>query len=367
MKSKIGTLLILLFLFMHARSQHPIDTILPVRGFCIAAPMPDDLDEFIQFIDHSLVPSLVNVLILRIDYNYQYKTHPELQDKVALSSEQVTRLVDAAKRNGIRLIPQINLLGHQSWAETTHNLLRVYPEFDETPHVLMPERYKWPNRDSLYCKSYCPLHPEVHEIVFDLVDEIVEIFEADAFHAGLDEVFYIGDDKCPRCAGKNKAELFAGEVTLIRDHLKQQNCELWMWGDRLLDGRTTGLGMWEASMNNTHEAIDRIPKDIMICDWHYERAEPTASYFALKGFNVLTCPWNKAEVAEKQLEQTLFNRSYSNPELTARYQGMVQTIWSSAANFIEQYNEEMNEESEIESGPANCFIQLFERICSLQQ
>jgi len=28
-----------------------------------------------------------------------------------------------------------------------------------------------------------------------LVDEIVTVFEADDFHAGMDEVFYIGDEQ----------------------------------------------------------------------------------------------------------------------------------------------------------------------------
>ena len=50
------------------------------------------------------------------------------------------------------------------------------------------------------------------------------------------------------------------------------------------DGKTTGIGMWEASMNNTHRAVDLIPKDVVIADWHYERADPTAPYFAVKGF-----------------------------------------------------------------------------------
>ncbi len=130
-----------------------------------------------------------------------------------------------------------------------NNLLRVYPEFDETPGVKMPEKYQWPNPDGLYCKSYCPLHPELHPIVFALVDEICEVFESDAFHAGMDEVFCIGDEKCPRCAGRDKAELFAGEVNLICNHVALKNRRLWIWGDRLIDGKTTGMGMWEASMN----------------------------------------------------------------------------------------------------------------------
>ena len=108
----------------------------------------------------------------------------------------------------------------------------------------MPEKYQWPNPDGLYCKSYCPLHPKLHPIVFPLVDEICEVFESDAFHAGIDEVFYIGDEKCPRCAERDKAELFAGEVNLIRNHLALKNHRLWICGDRLIDGKTTGMGMW---------------------------------------------------------------------------------------------------------------------------
>jgi hypothetical protein len=68
----------------------------------------------------------------------------------------------------------------------------------------------------------------VHDVVFDVIYEIVEVFETNAFHAGMDEVFYLGDDKCPRCSGRDKAELFAGEVTKISNHLKQNGKELWI-------------------------------------------------------------------------------------------------------------------------------------------
>lgn len=119
--------------------------------------------------------------------------------------------------NHIKIIPLIDLLGHQSWDTHPGNLLKTHPEFDETPWVKFPEKYKWPNEDRLYCKSYCPLHPGVHDVVFPLVDEVCDAFEAEAFHAGMDEVFYIGEDKCPRCGGKDKSELFAGELKKIRD------------------------------------------------------------------------------------------------------------------------------------------------------
>ena len=327
----------ILFLHTVVSAQSGLDNLLPVRGFSIAAPKPNEVDRFIKFINEELATKGINVILLRVDYNYQYESYPQLRDSIALSKADVKKLVDACAKKKIRLIPQINLLGHQSWAEKTVGLLRKFPEFDETPHVKMPEKYVWPNQDGLYCKSYCPLHPDVHKVVFALVDEICDAFQSDAFHAGMDEVFYIGDEKCPRCNGHDKAELFAGEVRTIRDHLAIKKRELWIWGDRLLDGKATGMGMWEASMNNTHRAVDIIPKDVVICDWHYERPDQTAVYFAMKGFRVLTCPWRIPEVTSAQVEDMVRFRKYATNGMKDKYYGMMQTVWMGCGTFMDGY------------------------------
>src|ERR1700760_3447043 len=177
----------------HLLAQQTIDSTYQVRGFIIAAPKPSGLDDFVKFINEELAPRKVNTLVLRVDFNYQYKRHPELRDSAALSKGEVKKILEACKKNNIDVIPQLNLLGHQSWAAKNNKLLAVYPDFDETPWVKMPApaECKWPNADNLYCRSYCPLHPGVHKIVFDLVDEAMEVFEANAFHAGMDEVFYL--------------------------------------------------------------------------------------------------------------------------------------------------------------------------------
>jgi hypothetical protein len=354
-------LLSLAVLPLSSVADEALDRLFPVRGLSIAAPSSSQVERFTGFMREVLAVRGVNTLILRVDYNFEYDSHPELRDRNALSRADVKALVKAGRAHGIRLIPQINLLGHQSWASRVGNLLRVYPEFDETPWVEMPEKHAWPNADGLYCKSYCPLHPEVHDVVFALVDELCDAFEADAFHAGMDEVFYIGSDKCPRCSGKNKAELFAGEVRLIRDHLAAKNRQLWIWGDRLLDGKATGLGEWEASTNDTHPAIDMIPKDVVICDWHYERAEPTAAYFALKGFNVVTCPWKNPDAAAQQVNDMVRLRTQANPSVQARALGMVQTVWSGANSFLDSYERYVAVEpakGEVKSEAA-CFIRAF--------
>jgi len=364
-KQLIKTILLVLVIGSPYRifAQEKIDNLLPVRGFCIAAPRPDGVDEFIKFINEELAPRRVNTLILRVDFNYDFKSHPELSDSGSLKKAHVKKLVKACKDNNISIIPQINLLGHQSWASRTGNLLSVYPHFDETPQVKMPEKYVWPNADKLYCKSYCPLHPEVHDIVFALVDEICEVFEADAFHAGMDEVFYIGESQCPRCSGRDKAELFAGEVTLIRNHLSQNGRSLWIWGDRLIDGKTTGLGEWEASLNNTYRAIDMIPKDVMICDWHYERPDQTAVYFAMKGFDVVTCPWRNPGNAVIQVNDMVRFRNSSTKAMKPRFSGMVQTVWSGAGQFLDNYYGIRPDTAK--NNPVNCFRSLYDEIGKL--
>ncbi|MBL0740432.1 family 20 glycosylhydrolase [Chryseolinea lacunae] len=355
------TILALLMLLanLHTVAQKPLATF-PTRGFCIAAPKAANVDAFVKFINEELAPRQVNVLILRVDFNYQFEQHPELRDSAALSKADVKKLVKASKDHGIRLIPQINLLGHQSWAGTVYNLLRVYPQFDETPHVKMPAKYAWPNADGLYCKSYCPLHPDVHAVVFSMMDEICDAFESTAFHAGMDEVFYLGDDKCPRCGGRDKAELYAGEVRTLRDHLHEKNRELWIWGDRLLEGKITGLGMWEASHNNTHRAIDLIPKDVMICDWHYERPDKTAVIFANKGFKVATCPWRNTTVGAAQVADMAAFRRDATPEVKENYQGIIQTVWSDAESFLKGYYAKKDDaKANAENTPWNCFRTLF--------
>src|SRR6476659_7603070 len=335
---KIFLVSVLLFTILDfSFAQQNLDSLLPVRGFCIGAPKPQEVDRFVKFINEELAPRKVNTLVLRVDYNYQYETHPELREDTALSKDDIKKMVNACKSHNIHLIPQINLLGHQSWESKLDKLLSVYPQFDETPYVKMPEKYVWPNADNLYCKSYCPLHPDVHKVLFDVIDEICDVFETNAFHAGMDEVFYLGDDKCQRCGGRDKAELFAGEVRTLRNHLAQKNRELWIWGDRLIDGKTTGLGMWEASYNNTYRAIDMIPKDVIICDWHYERADKTPVYFAMKGLNVITCPWQNTSLAVIQTEDMVNFRTQSSKEMQPHFYGMMQTVWSEAGQFLDGF------------------------------
>ena len=328
---------------------------LPIRGLHVSAPKPEDMPLMMRLIE-ALPKEGVNTLVIEFDYQYQFTRRPEVAGPGALSRENVQAIAEACRKAGIKLIPQINLLGHQSWGKVNGALLQAHPEFDETEGL-------YPDNQGIYCRSYCPLHPKVHEVVFDLIDELMEATGADTFHAGMDEVFFLGEDGCPRCKGKDKAELFAGEVKTIHDHLAASGRKMWMWGDRLLDGQSTGFGKWEASQNGTQAAIRMIPKDIVLCDWHYDRALPTAAYFAIEGFPVVTSPWRKADVAMSELDQIETVRGQATPEVGERLQGILATSWTPFVAFAKAYFGEPLAESTINGvESAASFKALFRQI-----
>lgn len=332
---------------------------LPVRGIHLAAPMPDDMPLAIRFIEEALPKEGVNLLILEFNYRYQFAKHPELVDEGALTPAQVRQLAESCRKANVRLIPMINLLGHQSWAKTTLGLLRAHPEFDETPGRAL-------NNEGIYCRSYCPRHPQIHALLFDLIDELMEATGADAFHAGMDEVFLLGEQECERCRGRNKAELFADEVKTLHDHLTGKGKELWIWGDRLIDGTLTGIGKWEASENQTAPALQLIPKDVVISDWHYEAPHPTATHFALSGFRVVSSPWRKSSVALGQLGQIRDARAHSTRAVAERMLGVLQTTWVGFGPFVRAYFKEGDAPKQGVPETVECFRELFAELRTMK-
>ncbi|MCX7765691.1 MAG: family 20 glycosylhydrolase [Candidatus Sumerlaeia bacterium] len=287
------------------------------RAVHLFAPWHNEMPMFKRVITEVLAPLGVNVLIIEVNYKYAFKSHPELREPGDnLTEEDARELAELCRQHSIRLIPEFNCLGHQSWDKTTFPLLKKYPELDETPDV--PSDNK-----GIYCRSWCPLHPKTNEIVFPLLAEIAEAFQADAFHIGMDEVFLIASEQCPRCRGKDPAELFAKTVNDLYKFLgEEKKLTLLMWGDRLLNAKEMNYSEWEASLNKTERAIDMIPKDIIICDWHYGKKDEYLSvpYFQQKGFRVLPASW-------KELDATLALINYSQQHKTDKMLGHLFTTW----------------------------------------
>ena len=285
------------------------------------SPGHDGLPLLKRAVEEKLAPMGVNVLIMEVNYNFAFSSHPELCASAKRADRGRRRdLAATCRRHGIRLIPMFNSLGHQSWARTTFPLLTKHPEFDESPDV---------NKDNqgIYCRSWCPLHPDVNKVVFALIDELIDAFGADAFHVGMDEVFIVAHPGCSRCKGKDPAELFARSVNDLYRHIAgERKLTMLMWADRLLDDKKLGYGKWEASANGTAGAVDNIPKEIILCDWHYETRKdgyPSVAYLQEKGFRVLPSSWRNKDAALAMLRE-------ARAKATPRMIGHICTTWTSA-------------------------------------
>jgi len=269
----------------------------------------------------------INVIILEVDYNFDFKSHPELRRGTnPITRAGARRFAALCKKLNIRLIPEFQSLGHQSWKAETFPLLTVYPKFDLTPGA-------FPNNEGIYCREWDLTNPEVWRVVFSLIDELIDAFHADAVHVGMDEVFLLGSEQSPATKGQDPAALFARAVNELHKHLvRQRKVEMLMWGDRLINGQKYEMGEWEASKNGTAAAVDMIPKDIIVCPWHYEVKEsyPSIPMLLEKGFRVLPAGWKNVDASKALIA---YSQKNGGPKLL----GHMFTTWGVKKEELMQF------------------------------
>lgn len=312
------------------------------KGIVLTAPQPynNELSDVADFIEKVLAPSGVNMIVLQTRYRYRFQRHPECVGWDPLSREDVKFLLDVCRRNNIKLVPKMNLLSHQSGIPNTPTdgilhgissgrtdfpdaLIRAYPMFSEP----------YGDMEYVYSKHLCMSHPLLPTILFELIDEMLDAFEADTMHIGCDEVFLMG--KCDRCKDKPVDQLFADYINMIADHLRERGVKTMMWSDRLLHtDLSDGRDFCEYSANGTSPAIDLVAKDIICCDWHYENYKngvyPSVDTFAEHGLHMMVSPWRYLENGRAFLD-------YAVAHDQGHIEGYLQTTWCSSGELARYY------------------------------
>lgn len=264
-------------------------------GFHTLLGRHESVGALIRLIEEGLAPLGFNTLVLEM--RYQFRCFPQYAAGT-VTFEDAGRVADVCQAKGIRLVPLLPCLGHQSMGPRgkPFPLYRDHPEFLECRNV--PEDAEWPD---FMGHSWCASNDGVYAYIFPMIDEMAEACRADTVHVGLDEVFEIG--VCPQCRDKTPEALFAGTVKKLHDHLSAKGLDMMMWGDRLLNAVEMGYSMWEADRFGTYPAIDReedIARDIIVCDWHYEwhsAGYPSVEHLMRKGFFTVPSVWRNAENA----------------------------------------------------------------------
>ena len=227
-----------------------------------------------------------NYAVLEFWGTFPFEKRPELYwDEFHATKEEVVKLVKLGKELGVELIPQLNVFGHAPAARVSvgkHVVLDRYPEYAP---LFEPDGWTW--RVS---------NPEARALLTECALELYETFDKPRyFHLGCDEAYSAATGFETRRGGAY-VDALADWLVHFRDTLAERNCRVMMWHDMLIEskdfsGYTVGGGP------KTRGLIDRLPKDVVICDWQYgapkkDETWPTTTFFQEeKGFDVLVCPW----------------------------------------------------------------------------
>lgn len=237
-----------------------------------------------------LSPMKINYVILQMD-KYDWQSHPEITDPDNhVSAPDIKKLVAYARSYGITYVPLVMSLGHMEWI------------FRGGHHLDIAE-------DPAKPYAYCPLNPKSYELMYDLFDEAYELFgRPGLFHIGHDEFDMIGQFPAhEQCMKLGKEELYFRDTLRLVAHLRKMGARTMMWGDIL---QKTGF----------REHMNRLPKDVIIVDWHYGPKEdyPSVDFFRKEGHEVIGGAW--------YLPENIYYFSKYASEHGAM--GMMQTTWS---------------------------------------
>jgi len=156
-----------------------------------------------------------------------------------VTKTQAKEVADLCRANHIRVIPCLNCLGINRGEADGRGCWTQHPELDEKPG-------KYPNNEGIYCRSWCPLHPETNKIVFPMIDELIDAFFSRCVSRGDGRGVIMASEDCPRCKGKDPVNCSAKQVNDLHAHLvKERNVEM-LCGGSAAGAKSLGYSKWEA-------------------------------------------------------------------------------------------------------------------------
>lgn len=272
----------------------------PMRGFHLGLPPREELPFFRRFLRYVLIPLRYNQVFLEFAGGMRFDRHPEISEAwlkgnraaregkqpafphgsmnaggELLEKDEVRALAEDVREMGLELIPEVQSLSHVQYITWAHPEIA---EREEGAHAVSDTRAEDARPADFYAHCYCPSNPESLRIIFDIIDEIVEVTRPARFvHMGHDEVYQIG--VCPVCKGQDPARLYARHVTRVHDYLAKKGLKMMIWADMLQP----------TERYLTYPAREMIPKDILLLDfiWYFHFDLDMEDHLLPYGFSVL--------------------------------------------------------------------------------
>ena len=234
-----------------------------------------------------------------------------------LTQDECQLIVGWCRERGIEIIPECPTLSHADY------ICMAYPELAERQNDPYPD-------------VYCPSNPKSYEIVFDILDEVIEVFKPRAINIGHDEFYTVGI--CKRCQGKDPSAVYADDVKKIKDYLRERGIGTLMWAEKLLKARYNysgfKVGGWydECDCNGVRFQVpdmwrcaDLLPKDITYIHWYWEFGEHLDDEFHARelpvifgNFSGLRCQNYRVRIGRGVKGAAVSNWGSFNPEYMQR-------------------------------------------------
>jgi hypothetical protein len=237
---------------------------LKVRGISddISRGQVSRMDNFKRIIDH-IARYKMNTYMPYMEDVLQLESFPTIGvGRGALSRDEVKEIIEYAEKNFIEVVPIFQTLGHYENILSQDEFLE-YAEF--------------PGAASLNVSS-----EKTYEFLETMLKEVFEMFPSKYFHMGADESWDVGLGATKERAEETSlAEVHVQHYIRVHEICKKYGKEVLMYGDVIL---------------NHPEILEKLPKDIIVVDWHYHVSDyyPSAKTFEEAGHQFYVSPavWN---------------------------------------------------------------------------
>ena len=255
------------------------------------------------------------------------------------TKDEIRDVVAYAKSLCIDTIPEIDLPGH------TSALLASIPEM-----VCGNKKVEIKKTAGVFQDIICAGKEKNYEIIFDILDEVCELFPYEYFHIGGDEAPKKQWKECPECQAKIKAEGLANEeelqgyfVNRISEYLRSKGKKVVSWnesvnGGNLNDQATIQFWLDREKRYEKYPHLDVIVSDFFAyyMDYPYEMTPLKKTYcydekIAKKVIGVETPVWTEYIPDFKRMLYLCF----------PRYIAVAQTAWCENKPSYERFESDL--------------------------
>jgi hypothetical protein len=219
-----------------------------------------------------------NVLFLYSEGQLQFESHPECNAASFLTKPEFRELQTLATQHAMQLIPIIPTWGH------THYIWK------NDCHADIRELRPGSGRLFGHGNQLCPSQEKTYTVLEEMLGEWAKETQTPYLHIGGDESWNNG--VCPDCR-KRHGDLGAGNVMV--EHYNRLN--------RIVKGLGKTTMIWADMPFYYPGSIDRLDRDIIMVDWHYDqqmdpyppmplashRKIPSLESYLDKEFNTIFC------------------------------------------------------------------------------